>query len=154
MQKKENVCMRGEYLFTIRDAKTGRIKRMKRYQNIVPTVGRAMIANNLTTNSPTNDPFINYVALGSSGTTPANSDTTLGTEVYRNQTASGTNSNNIGYITGFFTAAETSGTYAEAGIFADGTGSADSGVLVSHVLISVTKSITETLTIDWTLTIT
>lgn len=152
--KNENISLKGEYRFILRDAITGKIKKIQRYENIVPTVGRALLANNLTTATPTNDPQINYVALGSGATTPANSDTQLTTEVYRNQTASSTNSNNIAYVTGFFSASETSGTYAEAGIFADGTGTANTGVLISHVLISVTKSNTETLTIDWTLTIT
>ena len=122
--------------------------------NIVPTVGRTMIANNLTDATPTNSMLINYAALGSDGTTPANGDTTLGTEVYRNVIASLTNANNIAYATAFFNATETSGTYAEAGIFSDATATTDSGILLSHVLISVTKSTSETLTIDWELTIT
>lgn len=121
--------------------------------NIVPTVGRTMIANNLTDATPDNSMLISHAALGSSGTTPANGDTTLGTEVYRNAIASLTNTNEVAYATAFFNATETSGTYAEAGIFCDGTGSADTGILLSHVLISVTKSTSETLTIDWELTI-
>ena len=124
------------------------------YENLVPTVGRTMIANNLTDATPTNTMLITHAALGSSGTTPANGDTTLGTEVYRNAIASLTNASNIGYATAFYNATETSGTYAEAGIFSNGTGAADSGILLSHVLISVTKSTSETLTIDWELTIT
>lgn len=121
--------------------------------NIVPSVGRALIANVLTDATPTNDPLITHAALGTDGTTPANGDTTLGTETYRNAIASLTNASNVAYATAFFTAVEVSGTFAEAGIFCDGTGSADTGVLLSHVLISVTKSTSETLTIDWELTI-
>jgi len=149
----ECISLVGKYLFTLRDEKTNKITKLYRYNNLVPTVGRTLLANNLTDNSPTNDPFVNYVALGSNAAAPTNADTQLGTEVYRNTTASATNSNNIAYVTGFFSAAETSGTYAEAGIFANGTASANSGVLVSHVAISVTKSGVETLTVDWTLTI-
>lgn len=122
-------------------------------ENLIPTVGRTMIADNLTNSSPDNTMLVNYIALGSSGTSPANGDTTLGTEVYRNAVASKTNANNVAYISGFFNSTETTGTYAEAGIFSDGTASANTGILLSHVLISVTKSATETLTVDWTLTI-
>lgn len=123
------------------------------YENLIPTVGRTMIANNLSSGSPTNVMKITHCALGSNGATPTNADTQLGTEVYRNAIASLTNSANVAYATGFFSATETTGTYAEAGIFSNGTGTANSGVLLSHVLISITKTNTQTLTLDWTLTI-
>jgi hypothetical protein len=152
-KKQENICMKGHWKFTIRDAKTGKVKRVQEYENIIPTVGRTMIADNLTNASPDNAMRVNYVALGSDGTAVANSDTTLTAETYRNTVASETNSNNIAYITGFFNATEDDGTYLEAGLFSDGTASADTGILLSHVNINVTKSNTETLTIDWSLTI-
>lgn len=150
---KQAVSMKGVYTFTIRDAKTGKVKRTYRYENIIPTVGRTMIANNLTDTTPDNVPYANYVALGSGTNTPANGDTTLQTETYRNAVASRTNSQNIAYITAFYNATETSGTFREAGIFCNGSGSANTGVLLSRVAINVTKSTSETLTIDWTLTI-
>lgn len=149
----ETLSLKGVYNFTARDAVTGKVLRTYRYENLVPTVGRQMIANNLTSASPTNVMKITHCALGSSATAPANADTQLGTETYRNAIASITNSANIAYATGFFSATETSGTYAEAGIFSNGTGTANSGVLVSHVSVSITKSTSVTLTLDWTLTI-
>lgn len=121
--------------------------------NIVPTVGRTMIANNLTSNSPTNVMKITHCALGTSGTTPTNADTTLGAETYRNAIASISNASNIAFATGFFTTTEVTGTFAEAGIFSDGTLTTDSGILLSHVLAAITKTNTQTLTLDWALTI-
>lgn len=121
-------------------------------KNLNPTVGRTMLANNLTASSPTNVMRVNYVALGTGTTAPVNGDTTLETEVYRNATASATNASNVAYITGFYTATETTGTYREAGLFSDGTASADTGVLVSRVAINITKTITNTLTVDWQIT--
>lgn len=121
--------------------------------NLVPTVGRTLIANNLTDATPTNTMLLTHGVLGSSTTAPANGDTQMGTETYRNAIASITNANNIAYATAFFSATETSGTYREAGIVSNGTGSANSGILVSHVAINVTKSTSESLTIDWELTI-
>lgn len=152
--KNENISLKGHWKFTFRDAATGVIKRIQEFENIVPTVARTMIANNLTDSSPTNAMRVNYVALGTGTTAPANADTKLETETYRNAIASQTNSSNIAYCTGFFSAAECTGTYKEAGIFSDGTASADTGIIVSHVAIDITKSNTETLTIDWSLTIT
>lgn len=149
----ERTSIYGVYRFTVRHAASGAVLRTYGYKNLVPTVARTMIANNLTAASPTHVMLIKHCALGTSATAPANADTQLGTETYRNAIASVTNSNNIAYATGFFSAAEVSGTFAEAGIFADSTGTANSGVLVSHVALSVTKSTSETLTLDWTLTI-
>lgn len=126
---------------------------VKIVENLIPTVGRAMIANNLTDVTPTNVMVIKHCALGSSTTAPANGDTQLGTEVYRNAIASITNASNVGYATGFFGAAETTGTYKEVGLFCDSTGTANSGVLLSHVAVDITKSAVETLTIDWIITI-
>ncbi len=154
---KEGVGLVGVWRFTIRDAKTGKIKRVYEHKNIIPTVGRTVLANNLAVSSADDDPFINYTALGTGDTAVANGDTTLVTETYRKTTASGTNANNIAYITAFYTAAEVNGTFKEAGLFINGTGSADSGQLFSRVLLNpasgIAKSVTETLTIDYILTI-
>lgn len=123
-------------------------------ENLIPTVGRAAIASHLTSSSPSPSTLrINKAALGTSTTAPANADTQLGTETYRNDIASETNSNNIAYMTGFFSATETTGAFKEAGLFIAGTASANTGTLLSHVAINITKGATETLTIDWTLTI-
>ena len=149
----ERIKSKGEYNFTIRHASTGEILRRYRYSNLVPTVARTMIANNFASASPTHTMAITHCALGSNRATPVNADTQLGTEVYRNAIASLTNAANVVYATGFFNATETSGTYAEAGIFSNGTGTTNSGILVSHVLLSITKSTSETLTLDWTLTL-
>lgn len=120
--------------------------------NIIPTVGRSVLAQRLA-NTTTYTGIVNKVALGTGNTAPANSDTQLATESYRNNAASLTYADNIAYITGFFTATETSGTFAEAGLFIDGTGSANTGQLFSRVLVAVTKTTLQTLTIDWVLTI-
>lgn len=150
---KEEAGVKGTYAFTVRHAESGQVLRKYGYSNIVPTVGRTMIANNLTSASPAHTMLITHVALGTNATVPANADTQLGTETYRNAIASLSNSNNIAYATGFFNAAEVSGTFAEAGIFSNATGTANSGVIVSHVALSVTKSTSETLTLDWTFTL-
>lgn len=142
-----------EYIHLVRE-----LNKMCRTQvwlvdNIVPTVGRANIANNMTDATPTNSLLVNYFAVGTGNATPANGDTVLDNEVYRNAVASRTNAANVAYITGFLNATEDADTYLEAGLFADGTGSVDTGILMSRVAINITKSLTETLTIDWTFTI-
>lgn len=121
--------------------------------NLVPTAGRANIANNMTSDAPTYPVLINKFAVGSGVTAPANGDTTLETEDYRNNIASRTNAANVAYVTGFLNATEYDGTIREAGLFAGGTGSPDTGALMSRVALNTTKSNTETLTMDWTYTL-
>ncbi len=149
---KEYLKIKGHLKLTYRDDKTGKIKRVSEYDNLICTVGKTMIADNLTNASPDNTMRINYVALGTDDTAPSAGDTTLGAESYRNAIASETNANNVAYFTGFFSATECNGTYKEAGLLADGEAGADTGILFSHVAIDETKDATETLTIDWTVT--
>lgn len=127
-------------------------KVVQRVPNLIPTVGRAVLASRLA-NLTTYTGIINKIALGAGSTTPTNSDVQLSSETYRNSVASLSNSSNVAYVSGFFTAAETNGTYNECGIFIDGAAGANTGQLFSHALIGVTKSSIQTLTVDWILTI-
>lgn len=121
-------------------------------ENLVPIVGRAVLTARLA-GTLTYTGTVNKAALGTGSATPANSDTQLTTESYRNNIASATYADNIAYLTAFYTAAECNGTYAEVGLFIDGTASANTGQMFSHALISVTKSAIQTLTIDWVVTL-
>jgi len=150
---KDTIKIKGEIIATIRDAKTGKIKRVYRHKNLVVTVGRKVLAMRLA-NDTTYTAIINYGALGTGTTPPANGDTTLETEVYRNQTASAAFDDNIAYITFFYTASETNGTYREFGAFIDGAAGAGTGQLFNRVAVNWTKSDTETLTVDCIFTIT
>lgn len=152
MKINENLKATGKLKITKRD-QDGNILSVHDYDNVVCTVAKTMIANNLTDASPDNVMRINYGALGSNTTAPTVADTQLGTETYRNLVASETNSANVAYITLFFSQTETTGTYKEAGLFCNATGTANSGILLSHVAIDETKTNVQTLTIDWTITI-
>lgn len=129
------------------------------FKNIIPTVGRARLAAALIgAISGVDEVEVNKSALGTGTTTPANGDTTLDTETFRKDIASLSQSQNIFYGTAFYLASDTSGTFYEHGIFIDGTASADTGVLLSRVLLNaptgIAKSGTETLTIEHQITIT
>ena len=102
--------------------------------NLVTTIGRNVLAR-LLAGDTTYSGQINYGALGSSSTTPNNSDTQLGTEVYRKIFASHTtDGNNVAYVDFFYAATDTNGTYNEFGNFIDGTASANTGQIFSHIL--------------------
>lgn len=152
-----NQQVQDEYIQMVRKLNSICETKIYEHENIIPTVGRGMLANNLVSNSPTDSPRINYTALGTGSVTPANGDTALGSESYRKSTASATNADNVAYVTAFYTATEVSGTFTEHALYCNGTASANSGVLFSRVLLNsgsgISKSNTETLTIDYTITI-
>ena len=116
--------------------------------NLICNAGLARWAGMLS-GDITGDQVVNYMALGTGVAAPAVGDTTLGTEAYRNATASSTYLSNICYLTAFYTAAECNGTYTEFGNFINGTGAANSGYLWSHIgSISWVKDVLTTLTVD------
>jgi hypothetical protein len=148
----QNIALKGHYKFTLTDIHTGKIEVLE-YDNIITSACWTMIANNFVDATPDNTMLVNKALLGTSTTTPATSDTQLGAETYRNNLASKSNVANLAYATAYFNATETSGTYREAGIVVDGTASANTGVLISRVAINITKTTSQTLTLDWTLTV-
>jgi len=157
MKETSTIKLKGHWKITIRDAKTGKVKRVYEMDNIIPTCGRTLIANNLTDTSPDNTMRINYTALGTGTTAVDNAQTTLVTETYRKATASSTNASNVGYVTAFYTATECNGTYKEAGLFCDAVDTPDDGILFSRVLLNaptgIAKTVTETMSLDYTLTL-
>src|SRR5574343_1548550 len=126
----------GTHRFTKRHALTGEILDCRIVKNIVVRAGRTVIAQRLA-GTTTYSLTVNYGALGSSSTTPASTDTQLGSELASGRVAvtSQTYVNNIAYLSFFFPAG-TSLTYAEFGNFIDGTASPNTGQLFTHTLMS------------------
>ena len=139
---------------TIRDAKTGKVKRKKTYHNLVVLVGRAAIAQQLANATATaNGILINYGAVGTSSTAAASSDTQLGAELTRKVISSRDVVSNVAYSTVYFAASEANGTLREVGFFCQGTAAANSGTLMSRIIINIVKGATETLTMGLILTV-
>jgi hypothetical protein len=153
MEEKKQLGIKFNITATIKDAKTGKIKRIYKNQNLIATVGRSVIAQRLA-NVLVYTGVINYGALGTSVTPPADGNTQLENEVFRKAVASATYSANVAYITFFYTATEVSGTFREFGNFIDGTAVVNTGQLFSRVAVNWTKTLTESLTLDCTYTIT
>lgn len=127
-------------------------------KNMIVTSGLTLIANNFAETAPDNVPKLNYTALGTASTAVSAGQTKLVTEYYRREVASSSNSAAILYLTAYYDATETSGLFKEAGVFADATGTADSGVLFSRTLLNagagINKTTSQTLTLDYTVTFT
>ncbi len=146
----------GVWRFTIRDAKTGVVKRVHEFKNLIPTAGRSKMAEALSGGLVAiADIEINKTSLGTGTTAAANGDTILETEVFRKDVASATFSSNQLFLTAFYTAVEVTGTFSEAGLHINGTASPDTGTLFSRVILfpAVVKSSSETLTVDYTVNI-
>lgn len=129
----------------------GLIEGQKIFENITPTVGFSQVTKAMTGNiAALTDIIVNVHAMGTSNTSPSNGDTQLGAETVRKVLTSKTFSNNRAYYTIFYAATEAVGTFAEIGLFINGNPSvANSGVLWDRSLLSITKSNTQTLTIDY-----
>jgi len=121
-------------------------------KNVTTTVGRSVFAQRLV-NVTTYTGVVNYCALGTSSTAPAVGDTQLGTETYRKALSPSTYANNIAYLETFFSSTDTNGTFEEFAFFIDGTGSANTGQMFNRFTQSVTKSATESLNVQSTVTI-
>ena len=110
----------------------GELTRTDRKTNVICNIGFEAVCKRLA-GTMTYTGEITKMALGTGTGSAVVGDTTLETETYRNDTASGTGSSNIAYITAYFTETECNGTYKEFGNFIDGAAGADTGQLWSHV---------------------
>ena len=127
-------------------------KREMTVKNIVVTAGRSVLAQRLA-NTTTYTGTINYGALGSSSAAVNNADTQLGTEVFRKVVASASFTGAVAFIDFFYSKADTNGTYQEFATFIDGTGSANSGQLFTHLLTGGwVKTASESMTVSCTYT--
>ena len=154
IKKKESASFVGIWQAIFRNKKTGKIERVKEYQNLLPTIGRrAVVMQFAGTN--TEELEVKYIAVGTGSTAPSNADTKLEFEVTRKAVGSGTVNGVEASIAAFFSTADIPDkTYLELGAFADGgitasSAAADSGILVSHVAVVETVSATQTMTLTF-----
>jgi len=110
----------------------GELQRTDVKTNLICNIGFEAVCKRLA-GTLTYTGEITKMALGTGTGSAAVGDTTLETEAYRNDSASGTASSNVAYITAYFTETECSGTYKEFGNFIDGAAGADTGQLWSHI---------------------
>jgi hypothetical protein len=126
----------------------------ERYSNLVPSQLRNSLATLISGTTVTPTFKANYFALGTGSAAPANSDMMLQSETLRAQFTNRFAESNVAYLNVYFGNAQVGGnTYLEAGIFVDGSGSANSGYLLSHAAINQAIGPNETLTVNCSITI-
>lgn len=155
MRKKilKTIGIKVNVVATVRDAKTGKIKQVFKNHNKIPTVGLTAIAASLAEGGA-DTILIRYVEVGTGTNAPAAGDTGLQTALSRITVSSGDGVGTSAFITGFFPTTSGNGALKEAGLFIGGTASLGTGTLFSRVVINVTKTSSDTLTLDWTVTVT
>lgn len=135
----------------------GRLLRTYDYDNLIPSVGLAAFAAQMSGQNSTDIGDNLYIAVGSNATAPASGDTQLGTETARKAVPSKVFSGAVATLAAFFAAGEATGTHREFGLFGNGnaataSATANTGTLFSHVATNTTVGATETLTITFELT--
>lgn len=137
----------GDVTLVLRDC-DGKIKEKQEFHNLVVSTGCELIASRLS------DKLIaepSHMAIGSSTAEPTKSDTTLGSELHRNEFSVGA-SRNGARVTykATFGAGEGTGAVTEVGIFND----ASAGMMLNRATFAVVnKAPTDSLEITWNLTI-
>lgn len=133
-----------------------------RRNNLVVQTGIELILRGLANDlSALSDLYINVAALGDDGTTPANGDTTLTSEVFR-KTITSLNYNASTkslFATMLVDYTEDADTYFETGLFIDANpATPNDGVLFNHALLEpptgITKTTSEVLVISFQITFT
>jgi hypothetical protein len=153
---KNTIKLTGKYCLTFRNKKKEITKQFE-FENLVVNLGLNIIAKFLAGDNSTSGQ-INYCALGIGNETVQNNNTKLSNEIFRKTISAGNYSNNVLLISTFFDFTEANQKIKEIGLFVDGEEEKDSGILFSristeHSDIPITKQDTETLTIDYSLTL-
>jgi hypothetical protein len=131
---------------TVRD-EDGNVKQVVRAHNLVTTVGKEKLAEQLVASPATEKP--KYIGVGKSGTAAAIGDTALGEEVKRKEATTRTASGKVLTMAVVYAAGEATGTIKEAGIFAASTvGSMYARLVFEGLAIAAGDS----LEVKWTLT--
>ena len=97
---------------------------------------------------------INYLAIGDDSTAVTRADTTLAAEILRKAPSTISYTGSVFTVKTIISAPEgnpTGGIILEAGIFADGTASADSGNLISRAVVNIKKNSNIVLYVTWTM---
>ena len=151
----DNIKAIGELQLVLRD-ENGNIKEDRTVPNLVVTVGKNLIASRLTGTAAN---VMSHMAVGTSSTTPAAGDTTLGAEIAGSRTALNVAGGtavlgDITYVAAFAAGVGT-GAIVEAGIFnaASGSGGFVNTMLCHTTFLVINKGVSDSLTITWKVTI-
>lgn len=135
----------GELLVTLLD-EHGKVKEQHRIKNLITTAGKTFIAARIV-GAPT---AMSHMAIGSGTTAAAIGDTALGGELARVAMASSTSASNVVTNAAVFGPGVGTGSVTEAGTL----NASSAGTLLNRVVFPVVnKAASDTLQVNWTITI-
>lgn len=146
-------------IWTLRfiDEWTGKVTAEIKKRNLVPTIALVAYAAQFASAHTTDVGDNLYIALGSDSTAAAVGNTTLGSETLRKAVSVNESASVVSSIYTYFTSSEVSGTYREVGLFGNGntttaSASANSGILYSRAVQTITIPATQGLQVQYDLT--
>jgi len=142
----ENFKLKGDVLIEVFDPVTGEVKDKREIHNLVVDVGLAYIASRMV---GTASNVMSHMAVGTSGTSPAAGNTTLGAEAARQALTSGSAASNVVTYVASFAAGVGTGALQEAGMFNASSGGT---MLCRTTFAVVNKGASDAMTITWTVT--
>lgn len=128
-------------------APDGKLKQRKEVHNLVPTVGKNAVAEQLLA-APGKEPPT-HMAIGTGETAAEAGDTKLKTELDRNALTSKTRATNVVTMVGDWAEEDGTGAITEAGLF---NAAAEGDLYARAVFAVINKAADDTLKITWTLT--
>ena len=143
----DGLKLQGDVALVLRD-KDGKIKDERNIKNLIVNTGLNFICDRMKND----ETAMTHMALGSGSTAAAASDTSLGSQLGSRETldSSTVTSNQIVYVASF-EAGDATGAVTEAAIF----NAASSGTMLCRTVFSVVnKAADDTLTVNWTITLT
>lgn len=146
MKANENAKMTGRLKIVVKSPE-GQIKQEFETNNLVVDTGLAYIADRMADAA---ESAMSHMALGSSSTTEAATDTGLGTELDRVSLTSTTQTDNQVVYVASFGAGTGTGAVTEAGLF----NAASNGTMLCRTVFSVVnKAAEDSMTVTWTITL-
>jgi len=143
----DGLKLRGEVALVLRD-KNGNVKEERTIKNLIVDTGLNFICDRMKDD----ETAMTHMALGSGSTAAAAGDTSLGSQLGSREAldSSTVTNNQIVYVSSF-EAGDATGAVTEAGIF----NAASSGTMLCRTVFSVVnKAADDTLTVNWTITLT
>lgn len=143
----DGLKLRGDVALVLRD-KDGNVKDERKIENLIVDTGLNFICDRMKDD----ETAMTHMALGSGSTAAAAGDTTLGSQLGSREVldSSTVTNNQIVYVASF-EAGDATGAVTEAGIFNASSG----GTMLCRTVFSVVnKAADDTLTVNWTITLT
>lgn len=155
MSIQENLKRHGKIRYILEDINTGKKTISPWMCNIITVTGKNAMARGLCNEGLlANEGQITYGAIGNGSiTSVSDTDTTLSAEISRKAISASSVSGITARLSVFYDTSEANGTITEFGWFGEDAGAgADSGTMFNHIVMSVTKTSNETLTIEGQIT--